>query len=74
MILFESKYQLLINGGEKERMKKLRNPKTLIDYSQTIDDVYKHLEDYNPTKKREVIIVFNDMIAVRNLIKDNILQ
>ena len=55
-------------------MKKLRNPKTLIDYSQTIDDVYKHLEDYNPTKKREVIIVFNDMIAVRNLIKDNILQ
>ena len=33
-----------------------------IDYSQTIDDVNKNLEDYNPTKKRRVLIVFDDMI------------
>ena len=25
--------------------------------------VYKDLEDYNPTKKRKVSIVFDDMIA-----------
>ena len=31
--------------------------------SQTIDDVYEHLEDYNPSKKRRVLIVFDDMIA-----------
>ena len=30
---------------------------------QTIDDVYENLEDYNPTKKRRVLIVFDDMIA-----------
>ena len=34
-----------------------------IDYSQTIDDVYKNLKDYNQTKKRRLLIVFDDMIA-----------
>ena len=58
---FKSKYQLFINGREKVGIKKLKNPKALIDYSQTIDDVYEKLEDYNPTKKR-VLIVF-DIIA-----------
>ena len=28
-----------------------------------IDDVYEKLEDYNPTEKRRVFIVFDDMIA-----------
>ena len=43
-------------------MKTLKNPKAFCDYSQTID-VYENLEDYNPTKKRKVLIVFDDMIA-----------
>ena len=59
---FESKYQLLVNGREKVGTENLKNPKAFIDYSQTIDDVYKYLEDYNPTKKR-IVIVFEDMIA-----------
>ena len=53
-----SKYQLLINGTEVSK-----NPKAFIDYSQTIDDVYENLEDYNLTKKRRVLIVF-DKITV----------
>ena len=28
-----------------------------------MQDVYKNIEDYNPGKKRNVLIVFNDMIA-----------
>ena len=44
-------------------MKTLKNPKAFCDYSHTIDDVYENLEDYNPTKKRKVLIVFDDMIA-----------
>ena len=47
---FESKYQLLINKREKIGIKKLKNPKAFIDYSQIIDDVYENLEDYNPRK------------------------
>ena len=60
---FESKYQLLINRREKIRTKKLKNSKAFIDYLQTIDVVYENLEDYNPPKKRKVLILFNDMIA-----------
>ena len=55
--LFESKYQLLINGRKKIEIKTLKNQKAFIDYSKTIDDVYENLEDYSPTKKRKVLIV-----------------
>ena len=60
---FESRYQLLINGRERVGIKTLKNPKIFTNYWQTIDDVYENLEDYNPTKKRRVLIVFDDMIA-----------
>ena len=45
-----------------------------IDQPQKIDDVYENLEDYNLTKKRKVLIVFDDMIAVWKLIKNEVLQ
>ena len=54
---------MLINGREKVGIEKLKNPKVFIDYSQTIDNVFENLEDYNPTMKRRVLIVFDDMIA-----------
>ena len=28
-----------------------------------MQDVYKNFEDYNPIKKRKILIVFHDMIA-----------
>ena len=59
--IFKSKYQLLFNGKEKVGIEILRNPKAFTDYSQTIDDVYENLEDYNPTNKRRVLLVFDDM-------------
>ena len=61
---FESKYQFLINGREKVGINKIKNAKAFTAcYSQTLDDVYKNLEDYNPTKKRNKLIAFDDMIA-----------
>ena len=65
---FRSKYQLLINGREKVRIETLGNPKAFIDHSQTVDDAYANLEDYNPKKKSRVVIVFDDK-QIRNLIK-----
>ena len=60
---------MLINGREKRGVKNLKIPKILIDYSQTIDDVYGNLEDYNPTKKKRMLIVFDDLIEYIELIK-----
>ena len=34
-----------------------------MEYSNDMHDVYKNIEDYNPGKKREVLIIFDDMIA-----------
>ena len=28
-----------------------------------MDDIYKNIEEYNPNKKRKMLIVFDDMIA-----------
>ena len=58
----KSKYQLLINRREKVGIKKLKQIQkdSLI---QTVDDVYKSLKDYNPTKEKKVLIVFDNMIA-----------
>ena len=60
---FEAKYQLLIKEREEIGIENLKNPKTFVDHSQNVDGVYENLEDYNPTKKRRVLIVFDDMIA-----------
>ena len=60
---FESQHELLINRREKVGIKQTKNPKAFIDYSQTIDDFNENLEGYNPIKKIQVLIVFDDMIA-----------
>ena len=50
---FKSKFWLLINEREKVGIKKLKNPKAFIDYSQTIDDVYENLKDHNSKREGE---------------------
>ena len=59
----ESKYQLHINKKEKVEIEILKNPKAFIDYSKLSGGVYENFEHYNPTRKRRVSIVFDDMIA-----------
>ena len=34
-----------------------------MEYSNDMQDVHKNIEDYNPIKKRKILIVFDDMIA-----------
>ena len=60
---YETKYQYLINKREKEGLDHFDDPKAFMEYSNDMQDVYKNIEDYNPIKKRKVLIVFDDMIA-----------
>ena len=55
--------QVGIKGRDQVEIKKLENTKAFIDYSQTIDEIYENLEDYNPRRQRRAWIVFDDMIA-----------
>ena len=59
----ESKYQFLINGRKTVGIKKIEISKELSGYSQTIDNAYENLEDYNPRKERKVFKVFGDVIT-----------
>ena len=59
----ETKYQFLINKLEDVGIKHLNDPKTFIEYSNTIDNVYNNINDYNPNRKIKILIAFDDMIA-----------
>ena len=60
---FEAKYQYLINKREKVGLDHYADPKAFMEYSNDMQDFYKNIEDYNPGKKRKVLIVVDDMIA-----------
>ena len=60
---YEAKYKFLIKKRERTELKHLIDFKALIEYSDEMDDIYKNIEEYNPNKKRKVLIIFDDMIA-----------
>ena len=43
--------------------KNLNDKNAFIERSNTMDDVYDNIDDYNPKRKRKFLIVFDDMIA-----------
>ena len=61
--LSEPKYEYLIKKCEDARIKHLNNQKAFIECSNTMDDVYENINDYNPFRKRKKLIVFDDMIV-----------
>ena len=58
---YEAKCQLLINKIESTQLKHLNDSKAFIEHSN--DDIHKNIEEHNPNKKREILIIFDDMIA-----------
>ena len=61
--LSEPKYQFLIKKREDAETKNLNDPSAFIEYSNTMDDVYNNIDDYNTNRKGKNLIVFDDMIA-----------
>ena len=55
--------QFLIKKRESTGLKNLNDSKAFIEYSNDMDDIYKNIEEDNPNKKRNILIVFDDMIA-----------
>ena len=75
--LSESKCEYFIKNRETAGIKHLNDPKSFIECSNTMDDVYENIDDYNPNRKRKKLIVFDDMIAdimankkIQSIIKD----
>ena len=69
---YEAKYQFLINKREDVGTKHFNDSKAFIEYSNNMNNIYINIEEYNPNKKRKILIVFDDMTAdVHNNEKSN---
>ena len=60
--LYKAKYQFLINKQESTGLQHFNDSKDFIENAIDMDDVYKNIEEYNPNKKRKILIVFDNMI------------
>ena len=54
---------MLINKRKSTGLKYLNDSKAFTEYSNDMKDIYKNIEDYNPNKKRKILIVFDYIIA-----------
>ena len=61
--LNESKYELLIKNRENSGIKHVNDSNAFIECSNTMEEVYENIGNYNPNRKRKILIVFDDMIA-----------
>ena len=57
------KYEYLIKKREDAGIKDVNNRNAFIVCSNTINDVYKDIDNYNPKRDKKILIVFDDMIA-----------
>ena len=61
--LSETKYEILTKKRENAGINHLNDPNAFIERFNIMDDVYKNSNDYSPSRKRKILIVFDDMIA-----------
>ena len=61
--LSELKYEYLIKKREDVGIRHVNNSNAFIECSGTMNDVYENINDYNLSRRREILIVFDDMIG-----------
>ena len=61
--LSKPKYDFLIENHKSTGTKHLNDPNAFIECFSRMDHVYENINDYNPNRKRKILIVFDDMIV-----------
>ena len=61
--LSEPKYEFLIKKRKDVGIRYCNDPNAFIGCSNMMDDVYQNIDDYDPSWKRKILTVFDDMIA-----------
>ena len=56
--LSKPKNEYLIKKREDAGIKHLNNPKAFVECSNTMDDVYENINDYNPSRKKKNLNCF----------------
>ena len=58
--LSEPKYEFLIKNRENAGLKYLNDSNAFIECSNTMANVYENIDYYNLSRKRQVLIIFDD--------------
>ena len=58
-----SEHEILIKKREDAGIKQYNDPNAFIECSNTVDDVYENIDDYNSNRKRKILIALDDMIV-----------
>ena len=61
--LSEPKNKFLTKKHKNAGRKHLNDPNVFIECSNTMDDLYGNIDDYNPNRKRKILIVLDDLMA-----------
>ena len=61
--LSEPTYETLIKNRQNEGIKHFNDPNAFIEWSNTMDYIYENINDYNPSRKRNIWVLFDDMTA-----------
>ena len=61
--LSEYKYEFLFKQREDAGTNHFNDSNAYIECSNTMDDFYEDIDDYNPNEKRKILIAFDDMIT-----------
>ena len=68
--LSEPKYETLIKNRENKGIKHFSDPNAFIECSNTMDYVYENINKYNPSRKRKILVVFDDILHLLWQIKN----
>ena len=60
----ETNYELSIKMRVDAGTKHLNDSNAFIECSNTTGDVYENIVDYNPNRKRKILIVFDDILQI----------
>ena len=58
--LSEPKYEILVKKHENAGIKYLNDPNAFIECFNAMHDVYENINDYNSSRKRKILIGFDD--------------
>ena len=61
--LEQPKYKFLIDRREKAGINFINDPNAFIEHSNSINDIFPQIEDYNKRRNRKILIIFDDMIS-----------
>ena len=50
----------MIKNCENAGIKHANNSKAFIKCSNTMNDIYENIDDYNPSRKTKILIIFDD--------------